>query len=59
MLLNLIISKTDYWKLKFIHGDLKNSYVVYNPIDFEKWSKLANETRENYRDKFQDKKFII
>lgn len=58
-LLNLIISKTDYWKLKFIHWDLQNSYVVYNPIDFEKWVKLSNETLENYRDKFENKKFII
>nr|MDD3719886.1 glycosyltransferase [Candidatus Gracilibacteria bacterium] len=58
-ILNLIISKTDYWKLKFIHGDLKNSYVVYNPIDFEKWLKLSTETGENFRNKFKYKKFII
>ncbi len=58
-ILNLIISKTDYWKLKFMHWDLKNSYVVYNPIDFNKWTKLSWEIKDNYREKLINKKFII
>lgn len=58
-ILNLIISKTDYWKLKFIHNELINSYVIYNPIDFDKWVKLSTEIKDNFRDIFINKKFII
>lgn len=58
-LLNLIISKTDYWKIKWIHGKLNNSYVVYNPIDFENRVRLSKETNENHRSYFNNKKRII
>lgn len=57
--LNLIISKTDYWKLRWIHGELNNAHVVYNPIDFENWDNLAKTTMENYRDTFAWKKYIL
>lgn len=56
--LNLIISKTEYFKLKAIHNNLINSYVVYNPINFDMWSKKIN-TYNNYKQNFLDKKFII
>ncbi len=58
-LLNLIISKTDYWKIKFINGNLNNSYVVYNPIDFNNWIRLSTEIQENHRDIFKEKNYII
>lgn len=58
-LLNLIISKTDYWKIRFIHGKLNNSYTVYNPIDFDNRVRLSQEIHENHRNYFHDKKCII
>lgn len=58
-ILNLIISKTDYWKLMFMHKSLSNSYVVYNPIDVDNWVKLSAETDKDYRDRFAGKKYII
>ncbi len=57
--LNLIISMTDYWKLRWMHGELSNSYVVYNPIDVELWKKEREKVIGKYRNIFQWKKYII
>lgn len=56
--INLIISKTDYYKLKCIHKTLVNSHVVYNPIPVDKWTGLS-KNKSFLRQKFNDKKFII
>ena len=61
-LINLIISKTDYLKIELLHGKpLKNSYVVYNPIDYELWTNLSKATTGKYREYFKNKniKFIV
>ncbi|NDK08117.1 glycosyltransferase [Candidatus Gracilibacteria bacterium] len=57
--LNLIISKTEHFKLMSIHSNLINSYVVYNPINFDLWTKLSESTDHSYRSKLSNKKFII
>ncbi len=57
--LNLIISMTDYWKLKWMHGELSNSFVVYNPIDVENWKDWRTKAKWIYREKFEGKKHII
>jgi len=57
--INLIISKTDYWKLYWIHDGLQNSHVVYNPIDVNKWLLWKEKNNGEYRDIFKEKKFII
>ena len=57
--LNLIISMTDYWKLRWIHGELSNSYVVYNPVDVELWREERKKVTGKYRKLFQWKKYII
>jgi glycosyltransferase involved in cell wall biosynthesis len=58
--LNLIISKTDHLKIKLIHQrlghKLVNDYVVYNPIDFELWTKLSKDKKNNFKDFFKNKK---
>jgi hypothetical protein len=55
---NLIISKTDYYKLKLIHKKLKNSFVVYNPIDVDNWLNYQKKCKKKYS--FNNKiKFII
>ncbi len=56
--INFIISKTDYYKLKYIHKTLVNSHVVYNPIPVDKWAGLCNKNG-SFRQKFDDKRFII
>ena len=56
--INLIISKTDFLKLKLLHGSLINSHVVYNPIPVDKWTGLCNKNG-SFRQKFDDKRFII
>jgi glycosyltransferase involved in cell wall biosynthesis len=57
--INLIISKTDYWKLKRMHGELINAYVVYNPIDVDNRTKLAKVSIGTHRTYFTDKKYLI
>ncbi len=57
--LNLIISMTDYWKLKWMHGELSNSFVVYNPVDVENWNNWREKAKGIYRGKFEGKKHII
>lgn len=57
--LNLIISKTDYWKLKRMHGELTNAYVVYNPIDVDNRIRLASVAKGIHRAYFQDKRYLI
>lgn len=60
--LNLVISKTDYWKIRWLkRRPLQNTYVVYNPIDYSLWTQLAKTTKQKYRSFFKNKniKYII
>ena len=57
--MNLIISMTDYWKLRWMHGTLSKSHVVYNPIDVTNWKKFQIEAKWIYRERFTGKKHII
>lgn len=59
--LNFIISKTDYVKQKMIQKKLKNSYVVYNPIDVKLWKDIKKSCKGKYRNFFKRKKvkFIV
>jgi hypothetical protein len=50
---------TDYWKLRWIHGELSNSHVVYNPVDVELWKKEYGTSTGKYRASLQGKKLII
>ncbi|MBP6085910.1 hypothetical protein KA478_01700 [Patescibacteria group bacterium] len=58
-LMNLIISKTDYWKLAFIHKELQNSFVVYNPIAVDNRIQLSHEAQPLHRKPLSDKKIVI
>lgn len=58
-ILNFIISKTDYFKINLINWKLTNSYVVYNPIDFDNRVRLSQEIHESHRNHFHDKKYIV
>lgn len=58
-IINLIISKTDYWKLNWLHNGLQNSHVVYNPIDVDKWLLWKEKNNGKYRREFKGKKFIV
>lgn len=59
--LNLIISKTDFLKIKDLNeSKMNNAYVVYNPINTSKWIKL-NSKSNSYRNYFKNKniKFVV
>ncbi len=57
--INLIISMTDYWKLKRLHKTLHNAYVVYNPINIDGRLALSETAEWKYRSHFSDKKLIV
>ncbi len=50
---------TDYWKLRWMHGELSNGHVVYNPIDTGNWQSLREKSKGIYRSRFEGKKHII
>lgn len=50
---------TDYWKLRWIHKQLSNSYVVYNPIDVELWKEKRKHALGKYRTHFAWKQYIV
>lgn len=47
--INCIISKTDYYKIKLLHGPLKQAYVVYNPIAYDEWRKRSKGNKYEFR----------
>jgi len=59
--INMIISKTDYVKIKLINKKIQNSHVVYNPIDVKKWEDLRNNSQGKYKKYFKNKKikFVV
>jgi len=38
--INLVISKTEYVRIKAKYGLGKNTFVVYNPVDLDMWKKF-------------------
>lgn len=57
--INLAISKVQYLQLKCIYPVLNNTFVVYNPIEINKWHKLSKKITSLYRKRLLNKKLII
>lgn len=48
---NLFITMTEHLKAKIYYGNISNDYILYFPIDVERWDSLRKKVKTKTRDK--------